>query len=56
MHVSHLHYLPLSPLFFSIFVATFFLLIALVQVNALHCAYTCLGVTSGTALLLLLVP
>jgi uncharacterized membrane protein len=54
MHVSHLHYLPLSPLFFSILVATFFLLIALVQVNALHYAYTRLGVTSGTALLLLL--
>ena len=53
MHFSHLHYLPLSPLFFSVLVGIFFLLLALVQVNALHYAYTRLGVSSGTALLLL---
>jgi len=54
MHFSHLHYLPLSPAFFSILVAIFVVLLVLVQVGALHYAYTRLGVSSGAALLLLL--
>ena len=53
MRVSHLHYLPLTPLFFSILVGIFVVLIVLVQVGALHYAYTRLGVSSGAALLLL---
>ena len=53
MHLSHLHYLPLSPLFFSLLVGIFLGLLVLVQVGALHYAYMRLGVSSGAALLLL---
>jgi hypothetical protein len=35
MHLSHLHYLPLSPPFFSILVGIFLVLLVLVEVEAL---------------------
>ncbi|HEY3658000.1 MAG TPA: DUF1614 domain-containing protein [Steroidobacteraceae bacterium] len=53
MH-SQLHYLPLSPPFFSILVAIFVVLLVLVQLGVLRYAYTRLGVSSRAALLLLL--
>ena len=49
-----MHYLPLSFPFFSILVGLFLLLVALIQVGILRYAYMRLGVSSGTALLLLL--
>ena len=49
-----MHYLPLSLSFFSILVGLFLLLVALIQVGILRYAYMRLGVSSGTALLLLL--
>jgi uncharacterized membrane protein len=54
MHLSHLHYLPISPPFFSILVAIFFLVVVLVEVGALRYAFMRLGVSPGVALLLLL--
>jgi uncharacterized membrane protein len=54
MHVSDLHYLPLTPSFFSLLVALFVFLVVLVQVGALQYAYARIGVSSRTALLLLL--
>ena len=49
-----MHYLPLTLPFFSILVGLFLLLVALIQVGILRYAYMRLGVSSGTALLLLL--
>jgi uncharacterized membrane protein len=49
-----MHYLPLSPAFFSILLGLVILLIVLIQVGALHYAYLRLGVSSRVALLLLL--
>ena len=49
-----MHYLPLSLPFFSILVGLFLLLVALIQVGILRYAYMRLGVSSGTAVLLLL--
>jgi uncharacterized membrane protein len=54
MHISQLHYLPLSFPFFSILVGLFLVLLIALQVGALRYAYMRLGVTSGGALLLLL--
>jgi uncharacterized membrane protein len=53
MHLSELHYLPLTPTFFSILIAIFLILLVLVQLGALRYAYMRLGVSSGTALFLL---
>ena len=50
----HIHYLPLSPAFFSALVVLFVLLVALIQVGILRYAYMRLGVSSRVALLLLL--
>jgi uncharacterized membrane protein len=52
--MSHIHYLPLSPAFFSILFGLLVLLIVLVQVGALRYVYLRLGVSSRVALLLLL--
>jgi uncharacterized membrane protein len=49
-----MHYLPLSWPFFSILVAIFIALVLLLQLGALHYAYTRIGVSARTALLLLL--
>ena len=55
MHLSQFHYLPLTPGFFSILVALFVgLLVVLVVIGALRHAYLSLGVSPGTAMLLLL--
>ena len=52
--MSPLHYLPLSPVFFTILVGLFILLVCLIQIGILRYAYMRLGVSSGVALLLLL--
>ncbi|MGO8798829.1 MAG: DUF1614 domain-containing protein [Roseiarcus sp.] len=53
MHLSHMHYLPIAPLFFAALVGVFALLLIVIQLRILRYAYTRLGVSSGTALLLL---
>jgi uncharacterized membrane protein len=54
MHISQLHYLPLTPPFFLFLVGLFLVLVLVLQIGALRYAYMWLGVTSRTALLLLL--
>src|SRR5262249_55520955 len=55
MHLSQFHYLPLTPSFFSILVALFIgLLVLMVVIGALRHAFFSLGVSPGTAMLLLL--
>jgi uncharacterized membrane protein len=54
MPSSQLHYLPLSPLFFSILVGLFVLLVLLIQLGILRYAYISIGFSPGAALLLLL--
>jgi uncharacterized membrane protein len=54
MQFSHLHYLPLPPAFFSILVAIFVVVLALLEVGALRYAYLRLGISSRAAMLLLL--
>jgi len=53
MHLSHLQYLPIAPLFFAALVAVFALLLIFIQLGVLRYAYTSLGVSSNTAMLLL---
>ena len=52
--MGQIHYLPLSPVVFSILIGLLILLIVLIQVGALRYAYLRLGVSSRVALLLLL--
>jgi len=54
MHMSQLHYLPMAPSFFAVFVALFvvFFVITLL-LRVLRRAYLNLGVSPGTAMLLL---
>ena len=54
MFSSQLHYLPLSPLFFSILAGVLLGLFFLIEVGALRYAYMRLGLGSGAALALLL--
>jgi len=54
MQMSQMHYLPLTPGFFSILVALLGLLVVLVQLGLLRFAFMRLGVSSSTALLLLI--
>jgi uncharacterized membrane protein len=54
MPYNHLQYLPLSPSFFSILAALFFVLLVLIQLGILRYAYMRLGISSGAAALLLL--
>jgi uncharacterized membrane protein len=54
MHLSQFHYLPLTPGFFSILVGILAILFLLLQLGALRYAYLSLGVSSGTAMLLLI--
>jgi uncharacterized membrane protein len=54
MSFSHLHYLPLALPFFSILVAVFLVLVALLQIGVLRYAYLRLGISPGAAMLLLL--
>lgn len=51
--MSHYHYLPLTPGFFSILVVVFLVVLVLVQLDLLRTAYIKLGVSPGLALLLL---
>ena len=53
MSSSQLHYLPLSPTFFSILVGMFVLLVLLIQLGLLRYAYVRIGISSRAALLLL---
>jgi uncharacterized membrane protein len=53
MHLSQLHYLPLTYPFFAILLGILLFLVVLIQVNALRYAYRRLGMSSGTAILLL---
>jgi uncharacterized membrane protein len=53
MQFGQIHYLPLAPLFFSILVGVFFLLLLLIQLGILRYAYMRLGVSSTGALMLL---
>ena len=53
MFSSQLHYLPLSPAFFSIFAGVLLALFILIQVGVLRYAYMRLGVGPGAVLLLL---
>jgi uncharacterized membrane protein len=48
------NYLPITAPFFALLVGLFVLLVILIEVNILRYAYTRLGVSSGTAFLLLL--
>jgi uncharacterized membrane protein len=54
MPSSQLHYLPLSPTFFSILVGMFILLVLFIQLGLLRYAYVRIGISSRAALLLLL--
>jgi uncharacterized membrane protein len=51
---GHIQYLPLTPAFFALLAGLFGLLLIFVQLGILRYAYTRLGVSSGTAFLLLL--
>jgi uncharacterized membrane protein len=53
MPYGQLHYLPLSPSFFSILAGLFFVLLVLIQLGILRYAYMRLGISSGAAMLLL---
>jgi uncharacterized membrane protein len=53
MQMSQFHYLPMTPGFFSILVGIFAVLFILLQLGALRYAYLSLGVSSGTAMRLL---
>ena len=52
--MGQMQYLPLAAPFFALLVGIFLLVVVLIQINVLSYAYTRLGVSSGTALLLLL--
>ena len=52
--MSQIHYLPLTPGFFSILIGLFLILFFLLILGALRRAYLNLGVSSSTAMLLLL--
>jgi uncharacterized membrane protein len=54
MQPSHVVYLPLTPAFFLILVAAFVVLVIVVEFRVLRYAYMQLGVSSRTAVLLLL--
>jgi uncharacterized membrane protein len=53
MPSSQLHYLPLSPTFFSLLVGMSILLVLLIQLGLLRYAYIRVGISSRAALLLL---
>jgi uncharacterized membrane protein len=53
MESSQMHYLPLAPAFFAMLAGIFLIVVVLVQIRVLRYAYMSLGISSGTALLLL---
>ncbi|SRR5579871_6468464 len=52
--MGQMHYLPLAWPFFALLFGIFLVVVVLIQINVLRYAYARLGVSSGTALLLLL--
>lgn len=52
--MGQMQYFPLAGPFFAILVGIFLIVVVLIQINVLRYAYTRLGISSGTALLLLL--
>jgi uncharacterized membrane protein len=54
MQVSQFHYLPMTPVFFSILIGAFFILLIVVELRLLRYAYLSLGLSRRGALLLLL--
>lgn len=55
MHMSQLHYLPLTPTFFSLLVGAFIaLVVLLIQLGALRYAYLRIGLSPVAAIMLLL--
>jgi len=54
MHSSQLHYWPLAPAFLAFLVGVFLVLLVLIQLGILRYAYMRLGVSSRTAMWLLL--
>ena len=52
--MGHLNYLPLTLPFFAVLVAVFVALVVFIEIRALRYAYLRLGVSSRTAMLLLL--
>jgi uncharacterized membrane protein len=53
MHSGQLHYLPLTPAFFSILVVAFLVLVFLIQIGVLRYAYKRIGLSAGPVLLVL---
>ena len=54
MHMSQLHYLPLTPTFFSLLVGAFIVLVLVIQLGALRYAYLRIGLSPVAAIMLLL--
>ena len=54
MHMSQLHYLPLTPTFFSLLVGAFIVLVLVIQLGALRYAYLRIGLSPAAAITLLL--
>jgi uncharacterized membrane protein len=54
MHLGHAQYLPVAPPMFALLAGALAILLILIQVRVLRFAYMQLGVSSGTALFLLL--
>jgi uncharacterized membrane protein len=54
MQLSQLHYLPLTPPFFSLLVGVFIVLVVLLQLGILRYAYMRIGLSPGAAIFLLL--
>src|SRR3954471_7724738 len=53
MHYGQLHYLPLTPAFFSILVVSFSVLVFLIQIGVLRYAYKRIGLSARPVLLVL---
>ncbi len=53
MHLPEYHYLPLTPIFFTILVGIFLVVFMMLMLGALRYAYLSLGVSSSTAMWLL---
>lgn len=54
MHLGQMHYVPLTPPFFSLLVGVLIVVVILVQLGALRYAYMRLGLSPGAAVLLLI--
>ena len=54
MQMSQLHYLPLTPTFFSLLVGAFIALVLVIQLGALRYAYLRIGLSPAAAITLLL--